>query len=525
MTSTYLSYINFQRSYGRPAQPVDVEKVEPDRKLVDEGAYFSVRIQNVSSGRELVQDERLLSYVLTAFDLDHEINNKDFVARVLDEGVFDVFRPFESLSDRPAPGTNPINELAETFWFGEDKPTAFRKDIAVDAVVERFTKTFGISPNAETQTFIDEKTAYFRANARSVFNAKQLVDDPELAGYIVRAFGLESQAGNKELIQRALEAGVYNPGSGALKEGSLANTLPDSRYEMMAKAFGFAETGDLNVKNEKFRQSIVERYNRNTIRNEAEAEAAASAPRARAKTPPLIQRDIDYFRENIGKVSSPEELLEDERLYRFALSAFDLESQIPSRALVKKVLEEGVRDDDALANQLVDQKWKTFARAFAFAEVGDRNVRNGSFVDGVVERYTRVKLESDAGEDNLGVRLAAYFDRKAQNFTSWFSVLADKALREVVFTAFDLPNEMQQTNPDKLVSIFESRMDIEDLSDPEKRAKFIERFTLMYDIRNGGPGGAGSSLLALYNVAPLGAASDSGIISVDPATASAKIFA
>lgn len=237
---------------------------------------------------------------------------------------------------------------------------------------------------------------------------------------------------------------------------------------------------------------------------------------------PVIKREADYFRENIGKVSNADELIADDRLYRFSLIAFDLESQIFAKGLVRKVLDEGIEDPKALANQLVDRKWNTFARAFAFNEVGDFNTTNAEFVEGVIDKYERVKLEERLGEDSVAVRLAVYGDRKLPGVSSWFSVLGDTALREVVFTALDLPDAVAAQNPDKLAVLLEERFDIEKFKDPEELDKFLQRFSLMYDIKNGAPGVV-SNTLSLYGVDPT-LEGGSGIVSIDPSTFGATLF-
>ncbi|GGY50801.1 DUF1217 domain-containing protein [Parvularcula lutaonensis] len=237
---------------------------------------------------------------------------------------------------------------------------------------------------------------------------------------------------------------------------------------------------------------------------------------------PVVARESQYFRENIGKISTAEEFVNDDRLYRFALTAFDLESQIFARALVKKVLEEGVEDPKALSNQLVDRKWNNFARAFAFAEVGDFNVKNPEFVEGVIDKYERVQLEERLGEENIAVRLAVYGERKLPGVSNWFSVLGDKALREVVFTALGLPDAVATQNPDRLKILLEDRFDIEDFKDPAKLDKFLQRFALQYDIKNGTSGPV-SNTLALFGIfGDGGGGGGNGIIGIDPSTLSAR---
>ena len=52
-----------------------------------------------------------------------------------------------------------------------------------------------------------------------------------------------------------------------------------------------------------------------------------------------------------------------------------------------------------------------------------------------IDKYMRQTLEENAGEQNEGVRLALYFERKAPTLTSFYEVLADPALAKVVRTA------------------------------------------------------------------------------------------
>lgn len=226
-----------------------------------------------------------------------------------------------------------------------------------------------------------------------------------------------------------------------------------------------------------------------------------------------IRREIEYFAENIGKISTGDELVDDARLYRFAMKAFDLESQIFAKGLVKKLLKEGVQEPTALANRLADSKFRTFAKAFAFAEVGDFNVKNTEFVSLVIERYVAVEVETKAGEDNIGARLGLYFDRAAPRVNNWYAVLADKALREVALTGLGFPPEVNAMNVDRLVESLQERFDVKDLQNEEKRGDLIKRFTLLYDIRNN-ESAQGSARAALFN--PLGTRPQ--IISIDPGT-------
>ncbi|MEM6850588.1 MAG: DUF1217 domain-containing protein, partial [Pseudomonadota bacterium] len=191
------------------------------------------------------------------------------------------------------------------------------------------------------------------------------------------------------------------------------------------------------------------------------------------------------------------------------------EDQVFAKALFKKLFAEGVTEPSALANRLTDPKFKAIAEDFGFVEFGPLKAQSKVFADSVVERYTATQLEKRAGEDNVAVRLGLYFDRVAPDVDSWFQVLADRALSEVVRTTLQLPPQIAAGDLERYANTLEERMDIADFKDPEKRDKFLQRFALLYDIENGPPPATTSARVGLFT--PLSASGGGGqIISIDP---------
>ncbi len=68
--------------------------------------------------------------------------------------------------------------------------------------------------------------------------------------------------------------------------------------------------------------------------------------------------------------------------------------------------------------------------------------------------------------------------------TSFYEVLADPALARVVRTALSLPDSFASADIDKQVKLFESKLNLEDFSDPEKLGEFLTRFTSLWEISN-----------------------------------------
>lgn len=200
---------------------------------------------------------------------------------------------------------------------------------------------------------------------------------------------------------------------------------------------------------------------------------------------PDVKRDADYFLANIRKVTNAEDFLKDDRLYRFAMTAFGLQDMIYAKAFMRKVLAEGLDGEKSFALQLTDTRFRDFAEAFNFARYGATATAFDRAQQGTVDRYLRIELEAEAGQKDEGVRLALYFERKASSINSAYGVMADSALYKVVQTALGLPPAYSAANIDKQAAFISTKLNIEDLKDPEKLGKFILRFTAQWQATNG----------------------------------------
>lgn len=212
----------------------------------------------------------------------------------------------------------------------------------------------------------------------------------------------------------------------------------------------------------------------------------ADLPRTinRVAEEPVVARETRYYRETIGSIKTVDDFMADSRLLNYALKAHGLEEMSYAKALIRKVLVEGTANDDSFANKLADSRYKDFAKTFDFAAMGETATSFERARQGTIDRYMRQTLEETAGEDNTGVRLALYFERKAPEIESYYEILADEALGQVVRTALGLPAEVAASDIDQQVKLFEDRFDLEDFKDPEKLGAFIARFTALWELEN-----------------------------------------
>src|SRR5580692_6479102 len=132
-------------------------------------------------------------------------------------------------------------------------------------------------------------------------------------------------------------------------------------------------------------------------------------PRMQAMTAdqPTVKTASAYYAANIGKVTSIDQFVENYRLLSYALDAYGLGDQINSTALIKQVLEGGVSNSKSLANTL--PQWKAFATAFNFVGSGGAaSISTPTAIAATQNNYVEQTLESDEGQQDVGVQLALY---------------------------------------------------------------------------------------------------------------------
>ncbi len=315
----------------------------------------------------------------------------------------------------------------------------------------------------EQQPMVDRETKYYLDNITKVKSIDDFVNDTRLFKYAMKAFGLQDMDYAKAFMVKALKEGVSDP-------DSFANKLTDKRYAEFVNTYNFAKLGDTATVYMKAQQQTVANYVTQAAINGTGDDT--------------VKTETSYYLANIGKVKSIDDLMSNDRLFSYAMTAYGLDSSVDNKSMMRKVLEGGVRDPDSYANKMTDKRYAAFASAFNFEAYGEAATTYNPTQQSVVDKYMRQTLEEDAGQSNEGVRLALYFQRKASTITSWYQVLADTALASVVRTALGLPDSFASADIDKQVQLFEQKLNIADFSDPKKLDKFITRFTSLWEINN-----------------------------------------
>ena len=227
---------------------------------------------------------------------------------------------------------------------------------------------------------------------------------------------------------------------------------------------------------------------------------------------PDVALETKYFKDNIGKATTIDALLKDRRLFNYAMKAFGLGDRTFAVGMMRKVMEQGVDDPQALARTLRNPNILAFAKAFDYAGKGEA-VPSGALAADVSARYVEIALQAEQGKQNPGVELALYFRQKAPELTNIFGVLADRKLLRVVQTALDISERTSAQPIDTQARLLKGMLNVEDFKDKKKLDAFIARFSAMYDMQNQGsvPAGMITSNAILFSASQIGSDGPIGV--------------
>ena len=359
------------------------------------------------------------------------------------------------------------------------------------------------------------ETAYYEANIGKVKTVDDLMSDRRLYTYAMKAYGLEDMTYAKAFMRKVLTEGT---GSAA----SFANRLADERYVAFARAFNFAAAvSAAGTDPESF--------------GKAGGRAGITAPTALPATTDFSGANEARFllesRIDAATVKSVTVTLNAKTLAGLAADVTRVTPEEIARAINAQITASGETGLTGKVQVGVGVTGSLFFETTAYdslgadAEVGGtgRNadvavsaggkvrtlsIRNVAltaedktavaigFGTGlgpdasartVTDAYLRQALESDAGAEDTGVRLALYFARKAPGIGSAYDILGDPALSQVANTVIGLPATSGAATSEALVRrvrLIESKIDIASLRDPAKLDAFVRRFAAIWDAQN-----------------------------------------
>lgn len=430
--------------------------------------YFESRIGSVTTVEELMSDARLLNYIRTAFDLNDLTIVPATIKNILTSDLSDPNNYIATM------GKNDKRYLAlkNVFNFLPDGTLAAGTTPQTATQTATTTSGYMTHYNDADEAADAKALSLFKSNIGKVTSVNDFLGTNAVYTYALKAVGLDPAKVNISDIQRVLTSDLQD-------KKSYVYTLKDDRYVKLAELFNFTKDG--SVGSPILAQSEIELQTMSADYIKKKSAFGTDKDKEAATT------EAKYFSGEMQKIKTLKEFLANDRLTKFAMESLGIDPKSVTKEQLEKIFTSNLDDSQSYVNKEMDPVFRRLVTAFNFNTDGnilheDRSLiqtRRGLYE--TLDNYLTQTLETQAGEENAGVRLALYFQRMAAGTTSYYSILADTAIQNFIKTTFGIPDELGNAGVDTQVTMMKKYFDIQDFQDPEKVKKLIARFTIMYD--------------------------------------------
>jgi hypothetical protein len=208
------------------------------------------------------------------------------------------------------------------------------------------------------------------------------------------------------------------------------------------------------------------------------------------------QNETDYFRENISKIETADDLINDRRLLSVALGAFGLDEDLNNKYFIKKILEEGTLGG-SLASRLSDKRYAALSSSFGFG-VGTKPLTNiSNLVTDFNTQFESRDFARKAGSSSTDLNFAMNVTSQIEDITAkttnnneqWIALLDNASLRNVVEKALDISADVEDLSLYETIETFkQSAKDVfgtdqvSNLADPKYQGKVTRLFLDSLDV-------------------------------------------
>lgn len=430
--------------------------------------YFESKIGSIKTVTELTSDTRLLNYLKVAFDLNDVTVVKATIENILKSDLNDPNNYIATF------GKNDKRYLAmrNAFNFQADGTLAAGTTPQTTTQTAATTSGYMIHYNDKDDAADEKAIQLFKSDIKSVTSVKDFLESSAVYNYALKAVGLDPAKVNAADIRKVLTSDLQD-------KKSYVYTLKDERYVKLAELFNFSSDGA--VGSPVLAQSEIEMQTMSADYIKKKSAFGTEKDKEAAK------KEAEYFTDEMQKIKTLKEFLANDRLTKFAMESLGIDPESVTKEQLEKIFSSKLDDSGSYLNKEMDPVFRRLVTAFNFDTDGnilreDRSLiqtRRGLYE--TLDNYLTQTLETQAGEENAGVRLALYFQRMAAGTTSYYSILADTAIQNFIKTTFGIPDELGNAGVDTQVTMMKKYFDIKDFQDPEKVKKLIARFTIMYD--------------------------------------------
>lgn len=435
--------------------------------------YYREQLAAATNVEDLVYNIRLSEIILSSFGLPTTTSFSDMIWAMTE----DISDPDHEIYSRDSG----FVDLANAFNFNSDGSVPDGEEMQTSEQTDDMMVLYSTRYDDEEEEARLEQTSQFSRYVDYTSDLDDLMSDLSAAKTVRNYLLKANDIGENELstfqMKKILTSDLSDP-------DSYVNQLGDERYRNLAKSLNFDAKGEITSPRYAQDENEITRiakayYTQKTLFDTS------------TETTELAEEEVLYYRERMGEIETVDEIIADARLVEFIAVSEGLAYEDLADGVLGLLLRSNLDDSESYANSFEDVRYQKIAGSFSFDELGRIEQSSAAGVQserGLVEAshlYVTQSIEEEAGETEVGARLALYFARMAPTVNSVYEILADEALGQFVRTTLSLAEETASADIDKQAQLIESRLEIQDFQDTEKVNEMINRFLVLYDLQNG----------------------------------------
>ncbi|HEV7317150.1 MAG TPA: DUF1217 domain-containing protein [Ensifer sp.] len=450
--------------------------------------YYEQKIGSITTVSDLVNDTRLFNYLVTAFGLSPTKTVRATIENILTSDIND---PASYVNTQGGEYNAAFKALHAAFNFKTDGTLQSGKTAQDAEQMKKTSDGYMVRYNDKGDAEDEAQVKSFKSLVNSMTSVDELLKNSAMTKFTLRAFGLENEDISTRTLKRILTSDLNDP-------KSYANTLRDERYVNLVKAFNFKPDGTLGAPKLAQGQADI----MNTAKSYVIAMSRFGTDEEKKVAKEKAQAEAKYYAAEIEKTETLDAFLKNERLVNFVLVGSGIDPKTVKTDYLRDMFTSDLNDPKSFINTDPNGlKYREIVSSFNFdkdgkivrGEAGQIQTRRGLVT--TADLFLNQSLEETEGADNGGIRLALYFKRKAKEINTAYDILADRALFEVIKTAYSMPEGLQNAKIDAQAAYLERAVNIKDMQDPEKLEKLLQRFTALYDVANNQDVSAGLAIL------------------------------
>jgi hypothetical protein len=448
--------------------------------------YFESKIGSIKNVKELIADPIMYQYLKSAFGLTAAYIVPSTLDQILTSDLSDPKSVANSYPDRPG-----YLELAKAFNFNTDGTV---KEGGVQTEQQTNTTRNNYMSRWDDKQEEDQEKAirFYKSDMASVKTLDEFLSSEAQTTYefALEAVGIDPATVSKFKIRSILQSDLSDP-------NSYVYELKDERFVSLAKLFNFDTNGGVTVPVLAQSNATITNVAKDYILRQTRYLEGDELKAAKTKA----EEESKYYTDKMQRLDNRDQLLKDEKLLDILFKSKGIDPETLTEDFLEQIFTSDLDDPLSYVNTLDDKRFAQIVGSFNFDDEGeiDRSkggaAQNGGQAAATQSMYLSQLLETEQGNENPGVRLALYFQRMADTITDPYVILGDDALAEFFRISFSLPSEFSGMDVDKQAQVVEKNLNLQDLADPEKLKKLVERFTMMYDLENTSVSSPAASIL------------------------------